>query len=332
MTIRIAAYELAAGSTGLEGLRRTERLKPVPASHEVLVCMRAASLNYRDLAIATNRYFNAPIARDVIPLSDGTGEVEAVGTKVSRFKPGDRVVALFKQHGRSLGLPLDGTLTEYAVFSEDGLLPMPENLTFEEAATLPVAGVTAWNALCEGRSIRPGDTVLTLGTGGVSMFVLQLAKAIGARVIVTSSSDHKLERVKRCGADAVINHARYPDWAAIVLELTSRAGVDQIVELFGPQTLPQSCQAVREGGEIAIVAEPTRVTDIMRECPVGKSVSLRTITCDDSNHFRKLNAAISENRISPMIDSVYPFDRAIDAYQEALAHRHVGKIVISIRD
>jgi NADPH:quinone reductase and related Zn-dependent oxidoreductases len=329
VSTRIEAYELAAGSTSLRGLARVWRTMPVPAHDQVLVRIKAASLNFRDVAIASNRYFLEPIARDTVPLSDGCGEVVAVGESVSTISPGDRVVATFKQGRLSLGVPLDGTLAEYAVFNEDGVLPIPVGLTFQEAATLPIAAVTAWNALCEGRGIRSGETVLTLGTGGVSMFALQLAKAAGARVIVTSSDDDKLQRAKELGADEVINFSRNPDWASKVIEVTNNAGVDKIIELFGAATLPQSFRAIGEGGEIALVAESTKSSGTLEPYAlIKKSATLRGIACGTKSHFIKVNAAISVNRIHPVINSIYSFDQAIDAYRDMNANQHVGKMVI----
>jgi NADPH:quinone reductase-like Zn-dependent oxidoreductase len=192
-------YTVAKGATGFDGIKRGERDKPTPGPHQALVRMRAVSLNFRDLAIVSGKYMRGPLVRDTIPLSDGAGEVVAVGAAVRALKVGDRVVATFTQ-GRppeALGSPLDGVLAEFAAFDEDGLLAIPPHLSYEEAATLPCAGVTVWNALTYGpRCVRPGDTVVTLGTGGVSIFALQLAKLAGARVIITSSSDAKLERAK----------------------------------------------------------------------------------------------------------------------------------------
>src|SRR5678815_435576 len=201
-------YLISRGSTGIDGLKTTERDRPVPAANQVLVRMRAASLNFRDLAVVNGKYIRGPVTSDTIPLSDGAGEVAAVGTAVKEFAVGDRVVATFAQGDppAALGSPLDGVLAEYALFDPKGLLRVPEHLSYEEAATLPCAGVTAWNALFHGRQLKPGETVLTLGTGGVSIFTLQLAKLGGARVIITSSSDTKLERAKALGADDVINY------------------------------------------------------------------------------------------------------------------------------
>src|SRR5690606_13395409 len=183
------AYVVVKGSTDFSGFERVERDVPKPGPRDVLVRMRAASLNFRDIAIVGGKYIGEPLARDTIPLSDGAGEVEAVGPEVKRFKPGDRVVAAFSQGDPPvpLGAPLDGTLADYGVFDERGVERIPEHLSFEEAATLPCAGVTAWNALMLGRQIKPGETVVTLGTGGVSIMTLQLAKIAGARVIITSS-------------------------------------------------------------------------------------------------------------------------------------------------
>src|SRR5690606_22786899 len=201
-------FEIVQGSTSLDGLRLAERPKPSAGPGQVLVRIRAVSLNYRDLAVVQGKYFGGAVPRNLIPLSDGAGEVEAVGDGVTAFAP-----------------------AEHVVFPESGRLKIPEHLAFEEAATLPCAGVTAWNALMEGKITRPGDTVLTLGTGGVSILALQIAKAAGARVIVTSSSDEKLERAKALGADATINYRRTPNWDQEVLALTSGRGADHIVEV-----------------------------------------------------------------------------------------------------
>src|SRR5690606_21046474 len=248
-------FEIVQGSTSLDGLRLAERPKPSAGPGQVLVRIRAVSLNYRDLAVVQGKYFGGAVPRNLIPLSDGAGEVEAVGDGVTAFAPGDRVVATFTQGSppAALGSPLDGTLAEYVVFPESGLLKIPEHLSFEEAATLPCAGVTAWNALMEGKITRPGDTVLTLGTGGVSILALQIAKAAGARVIVTSSSDEKLARAKALGADATINYRRTPSWDQEVLALTSGRGADHIVEVGGAGTLPRSLHAVAQRGEIVLI-------------------------------------------------------------------------------
>lgn len=326
-------FEIARGSTSLDGLRRAERPSPKPGSGEVLVRMRAASLNYRDLAVATGNYFGGPAARDLIPLSDGAGEVEVVGEGVRRFSRGDRVVATFTQGSppAALGSPLDGTLAECVVFPEAGLLPIPGHLSFEEAATLPCAGVTAWNALMEGKIVRPGDTVLTLGTGGVSILALQLAKLAGARVVITSSSDEKLERAKRLGADATVNYRQHPSWAEQVLELTGGRGADHIVEIGGAGTLPQSLQAVAPRGEIVLIGVLTPPSgNLNPHALMPKSATLRGVFVGEKAMFEALSRAIDVNRMRPVVDEVFDFDAAPDAYRKLQAAAHFGKLVIRI--
>jgi len=327
------AFEVAQGSTSLDGLRRTERPTPSPGPGEVLVRMRAASLNYRDLAVVTGKYFGGPVSRDLIPLSDGAGEVEAVGDGVGRWSPGDRIVATFTQGSppAALGSPLDGTLAEYAVFPENGLLPIPDHLSFEEAATLPCAGVTAWNALMEGKVVRPGHTVLTLGTGGVSILALQIAKLAGARVVITSSSDEKLERAKRLGADAVVNYRRHPEWAKQVLELTNGHGADHIVEVGGAGTLPQSLEAVARRGEIVLIGVLTPPSgNLNPHALMPKNATLRGVFVGDTPMFEALNRAIDVNRMRPVIDEVFDFDAAPEAYRRLESAGHFGKLVIRI--
>lgn len=326
-------FEVTAGSSGIDGLARAERPDPSPGPYEVLVRMRAASLNYRDLAVVSGKYFAGPVERNTIPLSDGAGQVEAVGERVRDFAVGDRVVATFTQ-GRpagALGHPLDGVLTELAVFDEQGLLPIPGDLSFEEAATLPCAGVTAWNALTEGKRVRPGDTVLTLGTGGVSLFAVQLAKAAGAHVIITSSSDEKLERAKALGADELINYKTREDWDQAVMELTGGAGADHVIELGGAGTLPQSYRAVAQSGEISLIGVLTPPAGHLSPHPLMfKGATLRGIFVGGRELFVGLNKAVAVNGIRPVIDSVFEFDAAPEAFRYLQAAKHVGKVVIKI--
>jgi NADPH:quinone reductase-like Zn-dependent oxidoreductase len=325
--------EITTGSTSFEGIKVTERPEPEVGPDDVLVRVRAASLNFRDLAVATGKYFSGPVARSTIPLSDGAGEVVAVGSNVTTFTAGDRVVATFTQGDppAALGSPLDGMLAEHRVFKPSGLLGIPDSLSFEEAATLPCAGVTAWNALQGGKPTLPGETVLTLGTGGVSTLALQLAKAGGARVIVTSSSDAKLEKAKALGADEVVNYVTHPDWEKQVLAVTDGAGADHIVELGAPATLPHSYQAVGTRGEIALIGVISRPEGDLNPWPLmPKLATLRGIFVGDKPLFVALLRAVGFHRIKPVIDTVFEIDQAPEAYKYLKSAQHFGKVVIKI--
>jgi NADPH:quinone reductase-like Zn-dependent oxidoreductase len=333
-------YEVPKGATRVEDLRRAERPDPKPGPSDVLVRLRAAALNYRDHAIITGRY-RYDLDRDTIPCSDGAGEVVAAGASVTRFRPGDRVVPAFFQvwidgappkNRAALGAPLDGTLAEYISLHEDGCVAMPPSLSFEEAATLPCAGPTAWNALMNvGARVKPGDTVLCLGTGGVSMFALQFARAAGARVIVTSSSDAKIERARALGASHGVNYKTHPDWQKEVLALTGGRGVDCVIENGGLGTLSRSFECVGWGGKVALIgvlagreghANPH---DLML-----KSASLLGIGVGSRASLEQLIQAIEVNRIKPVIDRVFPFDRAADAFRLQASGDFLGKIAIAI--
>ena len=326
-------YEVVQGSRSIDGLRRSERAEPEPGPSEVLIRVRAASLNFRDIAIVRGKYIGGPLTRNTIPLSDGAGEVVGVGADVQDFAVGDRVVATFAQGSpfATLGSPLDGMLAEYRNLDASGVLPIPADLSFEEAATLPCAGVTAWNALTEGKAVRPGDTVLTLGTGGVSLFALQLARMAGARVIITSSSDDKLERARALGANETINYKREPDWERAVLELTGGQGADHVVELGGAGTLPRSYQAVGPRGEISLIGVLTLPDgDLSPYAMMFKGATLRGIFVGDKALFKGLNRAIEVNGLKPVIDTVFEFDDAVEAYRYLRSARHFGKVVIRI--
>jgi NADPH:quinone reductase-like Zn-dependent oxidoreductase len=327
-------FIVVKGTTSLEGLVPSEREQRKPGAGQVLVRMRAASLNFRDLAIVAGKYFRGPVTQDTIPLSDGAGEVAAVGAGVTGFAVGERVVATFTQ-GRppqALGLPLDGVLAEYAVFSSDGLLKVPPHLSYEEAATLPCAGVTVWNALMHGpRSLRPGDTVLTLGTGGVSIFALQIGKMTGARVIITSSSDAKLERARSLGADDCINYKTTPSWEERVLELTDGQGADQVIDTGGVGTLPKSYLAVGPGGTVSVIGVMTRPDGDLSPYPLmTKSAMVRGVFVGFREHFEGLMKAVAVNRLRPIVDKTFPFDAAPDAYRYLKSAQHFGKVVITI--
>jgi NADPH:quinone reductase-like Zn-dependent oxidoreductase len=335
------AYVIPAGNTAIDGLRRVDRPDPQPRAGQVLVRGRAASLNRRDQAVITGTYFGKPVARDTIALSDVAGEVAAVGEGVTRFEPGDRVVATYLQtppdgppfaDQASLGFPLDGTLADQIVLYENGLLPIPDGLSFEEAACLPCAGVTAWNALMvSGKPVRAGDTVLVLGTGGVSMFALQFALAAGARVIVTSSSDEKIERVKGLGAAYGVNYARTPDWHREVLSITGGRGVDCVVEVGGVGTLERSFDSLAAGGKVGLIGVLTgRRAAINPYALMWKEGTLHGIRVGDRRMFEQMNRAIETNRIRPVIDTVFPFDDAIGAFRHQTSHPFIGKIVVRI--
>lgn len=334
MSERMRVYLVPKGSTGIDGLRRAERERPTPGPGQVLVRLRAASLNFRDLAIVRGKYFRGPLERDTIPLSDGAGEVEAVGAGVTQVARGDRVVATFTQGSppAALGFPLDGCLAEYAVFPAEGLLPVPRHLSLEEAATLPCAGVTVWNALMHGpRTLRPGETVLALGTGGVAIFALQIGKLAGARVIVTSSSDAKLERAKALGADAGINYQTTPEWDKAVLELTDGQGADHVIDTGGVGTLPRSYAAVAANGVVSVIGVMTRPEGDLSPYPLmAKSALLRGIFVGTREHFEGLMRAVSVNALHPVVDKVFPFDAVPEAYEHLRAGRHFGKIVIAM--
>jgi len=335
------AYVLPSECTTIEDVRRVERPDPQPRVGQVLVRMRAASFNRRDQAIATGTYFGRSSSRDIIPLSDGAGEVIAIGDGVTRFKIGDPVVAVFFQtppNGppfgprATLGFPLDGMLAEQVLLYEDGLLPVPAGLSFVEAACLPCAAVTAWNALMvAGKPVKSGDVVLVLGTGGVSMFALQFALAAGARVIATSSSDEKLARVKALGASDGVNYKRTPDWDREVLKLTDGRGADCVVEVGGVGTLERSFESVASGGKVALIGVMTgRSAEINPYSLMWKEAALHGIRVGNKEMFKKMNRAIEVSRIRPVVDTVVPFDQAVEGYRQQAAGAFVGKIVVSI--
>lgn len=324
---------------GIDALEQVERNSPEPGPREVRVRMRANSINYRDLSTVLDR---AP--RDIpyprIPNSDGAGEVLSVGPGVSRWETGDRVAACFFQDwpaggisaramASALGGPIDGVLAEEVVLSEDGLIGIPGHLSFEEAACLPCAAVTAWNCLVAGGGMIAGDTVLLLGTGGVSIFALQFGVMAGARVIITSSSDAKLERARSLGAHETINYRTTPGWAKRVLELTGGRGVDHVLEVGGPGTMEQSIEAVRVGGHIAYVGVLTggaiNPVPIMR-----KSIRLQGVYVGSRAMFEDMNRAIAAHTLRPVIDRAFAFDDARDAYHHMQAAGHFGKIVIRL--
>jgi NADPH:quinone reductase-like Zn-dependent oxidoreductase len=334
-------YEVQKGCTNLDGLRMAERPRPQPGPHQVLIRVRATSLNYRDHLVIVGRYFGGAVSRDTIPLSDGAGEVVSIGPGVTRFREGDRVAGAFFQVWKdgprsfsppALGVPLDGMLAEYIALHEDGAVAVPPHLSFEEAAALPCAGVTAWHALMvAGRPIRPGDTVLCLGTGGVSMIALQLARAAGARVIVTSSSDAKLERAAKLGASDGINYKSTPEWDQEVARLTHGRGVDCVIEIGGAGTLARSMQSLGYTGKVCLIGFLGGPTGDTAPFPLMlKAASLQGISVGSTRMFEDMNLAIARNGIRPPIDRVYPFEQAPDAFRQLSSGDFVGKLVITV--
>lgn len=331
-----AYYLPKAGA--IEDLTLTALETPRPARRQVLVRMRAASLNYRDLLVATGRYGKAEVRPGLVPLSDGAGEVAAVGPDVTRVKEGDRVAGIFMQgwiagppdesyRATALGGSIDGVLAEYVLFEEEGLVHLPEHLSFEEGACLPCAGVTAWNALTALRPVGPEQTVLLLGTGGVSIFALQFAHAAGARVIVTSSSDEKLARAKELGAAEGVNYRTHPDWEKEVWALTGKRGVDHVVEVGGAGTLPKSIAATRVGGAVHLIGVLTGGQ--IDPLPVmQKAIDLRGVFVGSREMFEAMNRAVAFHRIQPVIDRVFPFEEAQAAYRHLESQAHLGKVVI----
>ncbi len=332
------SYHVNVGA-GLAGLMMKEHDEPVPGPREVLVRVRASALNYRELMILRGNY-PLPIRPDVIPLSDGAGSVVAVGSDVTRVKVGDRVAgAIFPhwidgpfgwEYAAQLGGSLDGMLTECAVLSEEALVHIPDHLSFEEAAALPCAAVTAWNALTGGRPLQAGDTVLTLGSGGVSLFALQFAKLFGARVIATTSSDDKAGRLKALGADSVINYRRTPDWHGAVRELTGGRGVDCVVEVGGAGTLEKSIKSIAASGQISLVGGLAKDASTIDINVLRSNVfTLRYIAVGSRAQFIAMNRAITVNRLKPVIDRVFPFDDVRAAYRYYEDGQYFGKVIIS---
>ena len=318
----------------IDGLVVREEAAPVPSDGEVLVRVRASALNFRDLAIVLGKA-PFPVRSGVVPVSDAAGEVEAIGPGVSALKVGDRVVSRFlptwyggprTPNPETYGSDRDGWLTEYKVVRVEALSLAPQNLSFEEAASLPCAAVTAWSALL---GVRAGDTVLTQGSGGVSLFALQLAKLLGARVIATTSSTRNGERLKQVGADAVVDYVENTQWAEAVRGLAAGRGVDRVVEVGGPGTLAQSLQAVTFGGEIAIVgalAEGNSGLDFMSL--FMSQATLRCISVGSRVDVEAMQRAVNVHAMHPVIDSVFPFADAKAAWAHYAGRDVFGKIVI----
>jgi len=336
------SYILRQGSSGLDDLAMIEQDEPKPGPREVLIRVRACSLNYRDQAVLTGNYFGGKVPADQIPLSDGAGEVVGVGSDVTGFKAGDRVSSTFFTGwaggppppfpGPALGAPgATGMLSEYAVLPESAVIPMASNLSFEEAATLPCAGITAWNGLTGGIApLHPGQTVLLLGTGGVSILALQIAAAGGGRILITSSSDAKIERARALGADLGLNYSTEENWGKATAAAAGIPGFDKVIEVGGTGTLPQSMDAVGPGGEIALIGVLTHGSDTNPHRLMFKGASLRGILVGSRAMALALNRAIEANDIHPVVDRVFPFEEAAEAYRYQASPELFGKVVIAV--
>jgi NADPH:quinone reductase-like Zn-dependent oxidoreductase len=301
--------------------------------------VRATCLNYRDLLVVRGAYGRGGIPTNLIPLSDGAGEVVEIGADVSRVKPGDRVAGIFMQRwiaggitpeaaASALGGAIDGMLTEFVVLHEDGLVHLPAHLSFEEAATLPCAALTAWHALVNHGQVTAGDTVLIQGTGGVSIFALQFAVLMGARVLAISSSDEKLARATQMGASDVINYHTTPEWQDAVLAATGGRGVDHVIEVGGAGTLPRSMQAVRMGGKITLIGVLTGMAEVNPTPLIRRTINLQGIYVGSREMFEAMNRAIALHELRPVIDRTFDFDAAPDAYHYLISSAHFGKVVI----
>jgi NADPH:quinone reductase-like Zn-dependent oxidoreductase len=324
----------------IEHLRRAERPDPTPSPGQVLLRLRAASLNYRDLFVLKRGYGASTGTLPLIPVSDGVGEVVALGAGVARVAVGDRVCPMFfpewlggepraARLAAILGGPLDGTMSELMAIDARSVSRVPAHLSDAEAATLPCAALTAWRALVSEGRVKAGDSVLVQGTGGVSLFALQFAKVLGARVIATSSSDAKLERARTLGADAVINYRKTPEWGVVAHEMAGGEGVDHIVEVGGEQTLGQSLRAVRVGGTLSLIGVLSGGKMDVRLGPiVTRAVRMQGVTVGSREDFEAMVRAIDQHRLTPIVDRVFPFDALRAALDYLASGAQFGKICI----
>jgi len=326
---------------GVDGLQLVDLPEPSLGAGEVAVRVRACSLNFRDLMVLQGSY-NPKIVLPAVPLSDGAGEVVGTGGGVTRFKTGDRVAGGFmpgwvdgplnpEKAVSALGAGVPGMLAETVVLPATGVVKIPDHLSYEEAATLPCAALTAWNALAVQGGLKAGDTVLVQGTGGVSVFAMQIARMSGARVIATSSSDAKLGRMKAMGASELINYRSTPDWDKEALQLTGGVGVDHVVEVGGADTLGRSLNAVRASGRVSVIGILTSVKSELNIVPVlMKSLTIQGIYVGSIAMFEAMNRAFALHEIRPVIDRVFPIAEVRGAYGHLQGATHLGKVVITL--
>ncbi|MCT9010096.1 zinc-dependent alcohol dehydrogenase family protein [Streptomyces rhizosphaerihabitans] len=335
------AYHLETPGT-VDGIVPRESARPEPGPREILVRVRAVSLNKRDLLILQGTYPLKAVP-DVIPLSDGAGEVVAVGAEVTRFAVGDRVAGTYFPNwldGRITpdrfdqpGATLDGMLTEYACLGQEAAVRVPGHLTWEEAACLPCVGVTAWQSLTGGEPLTPGQTVLTLGAGALSLFVVQFAKMLGAEVIATTSSEVKADRLKALGADHVVNYAENPEWGLAVRELTGGRGADLVVETNGPDTIEQSMRAAALYGQVVllITGNPRRNgIEISNAAYAASLATIRRVFVGSRAHFESMNRALELHGTRPVVDRVLGFDEVREAFRYYESGAAFGKVVIRV--
>ncbi|MEM7171978.1 MAG: NAD(P)-dependent alcohol dehydrogenase [Pseudomonadota bacterium] len=326
---------------GFDNLKLRQAEVPAPGPRDVLIEMRAASLNFRDLVVLRGQHGRA-VQPPLIPLSDGVGVVRQIGAEVRNIAVGDRVSPCFFQNwaggtppadlevGR-LGGPLDGVLATHRVFPASGVVRVPEHLSDAEVATLPCAGVTAWSALNQPTSLGPGESLLILGSGGVALIALQLAKAVGVRTIVTTSTAERAEHLKALGADLVIDRSTTPDWAKAVRATTGGLGCDRVLELGGAKTLGESLKAVKTGGAVILIGNVTGNTaELFLPTVLTRCLTLRSVTVGSRQAFEALNQAVSQHNLHPVIGKSFTFDDVAGAFAALEQQAVFGKICISI--
>jgi NADPH:quinone reductase-like Zn-dependent oxidoreductase len=333
------AFEVQ-NSFGLDSLKLVDRQDPRPGPGQVLLRLRALSLNYRDLLVVKGLY-NPRLRLPFVPFSDGVGEIVELGPGVTRVKTGERVAGIFMQTwlagkltepmARSaLGGGGPGMLAEYVVLDQEGIVPVPSHLTDEEAACLPCAAVTAWHALLTDDPLGPAHSVLILGTGGVSIFALQFASLAGARCLITSSSDRKLERAAALGASAGVNYKTSPEWDKWARKETEERGVDHVVEVGGSGTLSKSLKAVRIGGRISLIGVLAGGGDVSLLPVLMRNICVQGIYVGSREMFENMNDAVSRHQLRPVVDKVFPFTEAREALRYMEKGSHFGKIALKV--